>query len=120
MRNQKSVLGLCEGRHILPTEVTGFIFPQSVNPTDLKGMETTCNSKLNGCDYLELYVTGLTVALTTVINYCCKKHIALILWHYDRDNNNYYCQPIFTQVDCDLLQEAGYLHNSEKFEKRCM
>lgn len=115
MKNLK--MGLCQGRHEIP--VTGYIFEKDVNPTDLEGMNRQVHVALKDCNGLDLYVTGLSVALVTVINYCCKNHIAMILWHYDRETGKYYSQPVKTQVDCDLLQESGYCQN-KKIDRRCL
>jgi len=116
---EQLILGLCEGRHILPESVSGYIFPQSVNPTDLVEMDKTCHEKLKNCDHLKLYVTGLTVALVTVINYCCRNHIYLILYHFDRESGSYYTQLVLTQVNCDLLNESGY-YTAKQINRRCM
>jgi len=104
---KKMKLGLCEGRH--PIEgIEGYVFTSTLDPTDIQGMSKACHDKLWNCSGLDLYVTGLTVALVTVINYCCHNHIPLTLWHYDRDTGDYYPQKVATRVDFDLLQEAGY------------
>ena len=106
MKNCKMVLGLCQGRHDIPVE--GYIFPKEVNPLDLKGMEKQCHAILEFCTELDLYVTGLSVALVTVINYCCTNRIPLTLYHYDRESGEYYKQAVNTCQDMDLLIEAGY------------
>ena len=60
----------------------------------------TINKYSNDVDYLylDLYVTGLTVATTSVINAVIehnkiyKNKIILTLFHYDRETNSYYEQ----------------------------
>lgn len=63
-------LGLCKGRHELPVK-----------------------------DYdsgkLELYVTGLSVALVSVLNVCRILNINVLLYHYNRDTDNYYKQEVY-------------------------
>lgn len=104
---KKMKLGLCEGRH--PIEgIEGYVFTSTLNPTDISYMSQVCHERLEFCNGLDLYVTGLTVALVTVINYCCQNYIPLTLWHFDRDTGDYYPQKVATRVDFDLLQEAGY------------
>ena len=103
-------IGLCKGRHDIG-EVEEYIFEKEVNPLDIEGLNIICIEKLKNIPInteLYLYVTGLTVALVTVINYCSKNHMGLTLFHYDKNNNSYYPQPVLTQVDCDLLKEGGY------------
>jgi hypothetical protein len=86
--------GLCEGRHPIPG-VTEYIFGNQLNPLDLAGMDATCQAVLEGCTRLDLYVTGLTVALVAVINYCHQNKVALTLWHFNRESGDYYPQPVF-------------------------
>lgn len=90
----KKIYALCEGRHEMPTEVVGAIFPHNINPLDVEGLEKTASNKLAGCTELILYVTGLTVALVAVINVCRQNSIKLTLMHFDRAAGNYYQQPV--------------------------
>lgn len=43
---------------------------------------------------LNLYVTGLTVAVIAAIKAAKSHEINVTLWHYDKDNDNYYPQEI--------------------------
>lgn len=45
--------------------------------------------------HIDLYVTGLTVALIAVVNVCLRERIGLTLWHYDREKDDYFPQPIY-------------------------
>lgn len=90
----KKIVALCEGRHEMPTEVSGAIFPHNINPLDVEGLEKTASDNLAGCTELTLYVTGLTVALVAVINVCRQSGIKLILMHFDRATGNYYQQSV--------------------------
>lgn len=45
---------------------------------------------------LMLYVTGLSVALVSVINVCMRVGISLTLMHYDQTTGNYYPQGVVT------------------------
>ena len=75
MKNMKMML--CEGRHEIPEAVDGAIFPAVIpDPTDLEAMMAIVNGKLRYCAKLDLYVTGLTVALVTVVNYA--PHVRLL------------------------------------------
>ena len=102
---QKMTLGLCAGRHEMP--VSGFIFENQLVPTDLAFLGEVCQEKLQYCSSLTLYVTGLSVALVSVINFCCKHQFPLELMHYDPVKDEYYPQEVLTMVDYDLLVEDG-------------
>lgn len=117
MKNLK--MGLCQGRHDI-ANVKEYIFDKEVDPTDLEGMNEQVHAMLQDCNSLELYVTGLSVALVTVINYCCQNHIPLVLWHYDRETGEYYSQFVKTQVDCDILWEGGYIPQDKNLKAGCM
>lgn len=97
MENKIS-LGLCQGRHSIP-RVQNYIFTQEVKPLDIDGLTrqaviTLYNLKKQGITTINLYVTGLTVALVAVINAAITHGITLILWHYDRESGNYYPQEL--------------------------
>lgn len=62
---------------------------------------TECRGNCMGCFYtelcdkwLDLYVTGLTVALISVLNACRELEIEVTLYHYDRESGNYYPQQV--------------------------
>ena len=115
---EKVVCGLCASRHPLPVEEC--IFPESIDPTDFKGMESAverfilnrvgvesvCAQPINGNDYtdtacwrgrreLVVYVTGLTAATAAVIKVCAFNGVRLTLMHFDRDAGSYIPQRIF-------------------------
>lgn len=87
-------MALCESRHDIPQAVDGSIFGNTINPMDVCGLEEVAYNKLEGVKVLNLYVTGLSVALVAVINVCHRENIMLTLWHYDRDSGNYYPQSV--------------------------
>ena len=92
--DSEKIMCLCEGRHDIPQAIDGAIFPQVVNPTDFKGMADVIKEKLSGCTHLTLYVTGLTVALVEVLNYCTIHEVQVCLMHYDRETKDYYAQVV--------------------------
>lgn len=95
-------VGLVKGRHELP--VDEYIFEEIKDPSDIEGIEKQAEdwvlSKLEPFLFYEetlvIYVTGLTVALTSVIkaaaNSFCRH---LVLMHYDKATNDYLRQIIF-------------------------
>ncbi len=98
MENNKINLGLCQGRHSIP-QVSSYIFAQEVNPLDVDGLTRQAvislyNLKKQGITAIDLYVTGLTVALVAVINAAISHGIILTLYHFDRESGNYYPQEL--------------------------
>lgn len=105
MKERTIELGLCKGRHNIQG-VEEYIFENTLDPTNLKYMQEraleTINKYSSDVDYLylDLYVTGLTVATTSVINAVLdhnrtyKNRVILILYHYNKDNDTYYPQQI--------------------------
>lgn len=95
-------VGLVKGRHELP--VNEYIFESISDPSDIESIEKQAEDWVlsrfaSECFYEEtlvIYVTGLTVALTSVIksvaNSVC---IHLVLMHYDKATNDYVRQIIF-------------------------
>lgn len=89
-------IGLCEGRHPLP--VDEYVFGSVIeDPTDVNGLEEVAEeffrNLIPDC-LLELYVTGLSVALIAAIN-AASKYINIkniVLMHYDSKTNTYYPQ----------------------------
>ena len=62
----KYVFELCKGRHTTPAE--NAIFSNSVNPTDVDALFDEAWGKIpEDCDALDVYVTGLTVAMLAVV-----------------------------------------------------
>lgn len=87
-------LGLCEGRHRLPEEVTGCIFPvdffdEAGSMFDFGRIYNRLRDTISDADELHLWVTGPTSALTSVISFCLHNHKALVLYHYNWDTGKY-------------------------------
>jgi len=117
-------LGLCKGRHDMPVE--GYIFKNEIDPLDVDGLdlqayyrlrdefpdyEIITGSLYNSDDYgsvmqvryrgqLNLYVTGLTVALVAVLNAAIRLGVNVILYHYDKNSNSYYPQQVLNYIKC--------------------
>ena len=100
MKERTIKLGLCKGRHNIQG-VEEYIFENTLDPTNLKYMQDkaleTINKYSNDVNYLylDLYVTGLTVATTSVINAVLehnrtyKNKVVLTLYHYNKDTDVY-------------------------------
>ena len=87
-------MSLCEGRHEIPQAIDGSIFGTELDPLDLTGMEREAAKQLRGVFTLNLYVTGLTVALIAVLNVCREQKIKVTLYHYNRETGDYYPQEV--------------------------
>ena len=94
-------VGLIKGRHEIPEVNDLYIFNEPINPMDIIGINEIAIARVkqlfnnpNEERSMNLYVTGLTVALVAVINACRVYHIKLILWHYNRDTNRYFPQVV--------------------------
>ena len=85
-------IALCKGRHEIPQATDGAIFDYEINPLDIEGMSKTVAEKLENALMVNLYVTGLSVALVEVIKYCYENNVSLTLWHFDRETGTYYSQ----------------------------
>jgi len=99
------VVGLCAGRHEMP--VKDFIWQKIDNPMDFAALEKQAKEWLSNQDLwndgdtptVKVYVTGLTVALTSFLNaweqvigtmdFEGMKRPYLYLLHYDRDTSSY-------------------------------
>lgn len=91
---KKADMCLCEGRHPIPQATNGAIFGNMLNPLDTEGMEAEALTKLEGMETLNLYVTGLTVALIAVLNAARQTHTNVTLYHYNRETDTYYTQEV--------------------------
>lgn len=90
----KKAMELCKGRHEIQDAIDGAVFPNTLDPLDVQAMDLMAEQSIGQIDELDLYVTGLSVALTSVINYCRRKSVKLTLYHYNRDTGDYYPQPV--------------------------
>lgn len=92
-------LELCESRHVIPG-IDGSVFKNTLDPTNVNIIRVDCEKSLgqkvldNGIEYLVLYVTGLSVALVEVINWCIRHNVHLTLMHYNKDTGKYYHQDL--------------------------
>lgn len=88
-------LSLCAGRHEI-TGLQGYIFESIEDVTNVRNLfnEAYANLKELENGKLELYVTGLTVALIEVLNACRFLNIKVELYHFNRDTNGYFKQNV--------------------------
>lgn len=95
-------IALCEGRHDIPQAEHGYLFAagEIADVTDVNGLETLAIEKIDRLRpvgkklTIDLYVTGLSVALVAAINACAALDVPLCLWHYNRDTGDYFPQVV--------------------------
>jgi len=95
----KKVLGLCKSRHEIKG-VTEYVFGNTLDPLAIEEMELHAIEKLRGVKQLDLYVTGLTVALVAVINACSILGVTLTLFHFNKETGEYYPQRVKLSTPC--------------------
>lgn len=97
-------LGTVKGRHEIK-KVQEYVFENIPDPTDVKGTERMAYDRLSNLKSpckVELYVTGLTMAVISVINAASALAVPITLMHYDRKR------------DACFPQELGYLYPFRK------
>ena len=98
-------LGLCAGRHDLPAVKDGYVFDEIEDVTDVQGLElhALCvlkNLKNVPSRHIDLYVTGLTVALVAFLNAVrIDGQYSVTLWHYNSATGTYFAQPVEDWVE---------------------
>ena len=93
-------LGLIKGRHEIPQVEGRYIFIEDLDPTDVKEAEGKAYSVLAGIKavypdkHIDLYVTGLTMALIAVLNASKRHGMSVTLHHFDRETGEYFPQEV--------------------------
>lgn len=107
--NSKEIkhLALIKNRHNIPQAVDGYIFKEIPDPTNLHDIVNRLYNGLDSVyvDKLVVYVTGLTVALVEVINFCTLCDIELTLMHYDNSTGKYFPQDVFIGGSYKIVRE---------------
>ena len=85
---------LCASRHSVPDAVDGAIFEKIDDPMNFMALRRMAWGRLaplfnDGVKIVNIYVTGLTPALLTVINICREHDVMVNTWHYDNVSNTY-------------------------------
>lgn len=95
-------LGLCKGRHEIK-EVEKYIFDEDYfsDGKKIKDLSSQVSHVINFVianklqkQEVNLYVTGLTVALISALNALKVCHVKVNLYHFDRDTNTYFKQEV--------------------------
>lgn len=85
--------GLIAGRHNLPVDEC--IFDNVIEDMfDFDSMDKIVARKIHGLDGVNLYATGFTPALLSVVKYCHKYKISLAVYHYDKTSGEYILQEV--------------------------
>ena len=99
MRKNNQLM-VVKGRHRIinnqKQEITDFVFDEIVDVRNIDEMQAIADSKIASIssDRIHLYITGLTVAVITVINAVIKYNKKIVFWHYDRETETYYPQKL--------------------------
>lgn len=107
-------IALCEARHDMPECVIGAIYPNTVDPIDVAGINKTADAFMrdHSGDVVNVYVTGLTICTIAVVKAALmrlatdKPCPALTLWHFDRATGDYYPQTIISGEEENAVGEA--------------
>ena len=93
--------GACKARHEMPKEVEGYFFGNVISDvTDIQTLEFQAFQFLhaqgfeNG-DSVNLFATGLTVAVISAINAIKRAGGQVTIMHYDRASGQYYPQNVY-------------------------
>ncbi len=93
-------LMVVKGRHKIVNnqgqEVTDFVFDEIEDVRNIEEMQRIADKKIAAVpsNRVHLYITGLTVAVITVINAVIKYNKEIVFWHYDRETETYYPQKL--------------------------
>lgn len=99
MKKIKSI-GVCQGRHEMPCDM--FVFDTVIeDPTNTLKLESDAEKffdanfqNVESGDTIEIYVTGLTVALIAILKVAVKRFERVNLKHFDMKSASYYTQKI--------------------------
>ena len=83
-------IALCKARHAIPCN--HYVFETDIeNVFDFYGLRNIAIAAIRKTTdlHIDLYVTGLTMALGEVINACVMEHRTLSLWHYNKKTDSY-------------------------------
>ena len=83
---------LCEKRH---TGTMEGIFPTKVECIRADLLEKRADERIpEDCDKLEIFVTGLTIAMLAVVRVCARRGIHLTAYHYEPEYHLYTRQEV--------------------------
>lgn len=91
--------GLIKGRHAVPADVSVFVFDADIpqaHISDSSFFDDVCTRFLDrfGPSAVEVYVTGFTPALLSLIKTCDQRGIKLSAYNYDREHRNFWRQEV--------------------------
>ena len=104
---------LCASRHMTPA--TGrAIFGNTVDPTDVAGLRAAAEAAIPAdAAEINLYVTGLSVALLAVVAVCESRMISLTAYHFDRETGDFYPQQVLRYERCPFCgQPFNHAHGA--------
>lgn len=93
-------IGLVKGRHEIPQVQGKYIFEEDINPVDVEGTQLKAFNVLSEIKendpqtWLDIYVTGLTMALIATLNAARQLDLNVTLYHFDRETGEYFPQAV--------------------------
>lgn len=101
MKRDVKKIVLCRSRHSIPEATDGYIYPMTVDFSDLAEVDDradrwACRLKLENSE-LHLYVTGVQYPLIAMVNACLRRKVPCTLFHFDPNTEKYYPQRIWQE-----------------------
>lgn len=90
-------VGLIRDRHRIPVDVFVFDFvrnPINIEQLNIESYNALSEIKRQGIEHIDLYVTGLTTALVSVLNSCKELELDVTLWHHNKQTGGYFRQEV--------------------------
>ena len=93
-------IGLIKGRHDIPQVQGNYIFEEDIDPVDVDGTQIKAFNVLSEIKakdpqtWLDIYVTGLTMALIATLNVARQLDLNVTLYHFDRETGKYFPQTV--------------------------
>lgn len=100
IKGNKIKIGLIKGRHEIPQVERKYIFKEDIDPIDVDGAQLKAFNVLSEIKakdpqtWLDIYVTGLTMALIATLNAARQLDLNVTLYHFDRETGKYFPQAV--------------------------
>lgn len=91
--------GLIKGRHAVPADVSVFVFDADIpqaHVCDSSFLDSICIRFLDRFEpsAVDVYVTGFTPALLSLVKICHQRGIKLSAYNYDREGRTFWRQEV--------------------------
>ena len=130
MKGYVKDVALFMGRHEMPESVHDSIYAHNIDPVDVATAERLALTKLrelaaDGVVGINLYTTGLTMALLAALNAASRCGVEVKVWHYyfsaDPNIKRFYPQEIYQGKPPAIMRlssvDKSYQENAAKAQK---